>query len=84
MAANQPQRHLCLTPGSLCASVIINTLRLRLLRQENERSMRENLERTLMMKNMTELNLQRQQQLLMQAQQQQQHQQQHHKPLQLP
>ncbi|KAM8711759.1 hypothetical protein ACLKA7_012292 [Drosophila subpalustris] len=40
---------------------------------ENERSMRENLERTLMMKNLTELNLQRQQQILNQAQQQQQH-----------
>ncbi|KAL7736562.1 hypothetical protein ACLKA6_015205 [Drosophila palustris] len=37
---------------------------------ENERSMRENLERTLMMKNLTELNLQRQQQILNQAQQQ--------------
>ncbi|KAI8038348.1 hypothetical protein M5D96_008242 [Drosophila gunungcola] len=31
------------------------------LRQENERSYRENLERTLMMKNRTELNLQRHQ-----------------------
>ncbi|EDW01635.1 GH21550 [Drosophila grimshawi] len=48
-----------------------------LVRQENERSMRENLERTLMMKNLTELNLQRQQQLLYQAQQQQHQQQQH-------
>lgn len=38
------------------------------VRQENERSMRENLERTLMMKNLTELNLQRQQQLLNQVQ----------------
>jgi len=42
-----------------------------IVRQENERGIRENLERTLMMKNLTELNLQRQQQILNQAQQQQ-------------